>query len=110
MLPLPYFSKSLSLFATGPKIQLKSDKSLEDISRIFVPVLRGWQNYYGRFYGSALNRVWSHFNYFVLRWAMHKYKNFRKHKTKAANWLEGIAEKQPTLFPHWKRGFYAYAG
>lgn len=91
-------------------IQLKSDKSLDDISRMFVPILRGWSNYYGRFYKSALTRVWSHFNHFLVRWAMHKYKRFRGHKTKAAKWLEDIAQRQPGLFPHWKQGFYAWAG
>ena len=91
-------------------IQLKSDKSLEDISRMFVPVLRGWLNYYGRFYRSALDRVWSHFNHFLVRWAMRKHKRFRGHKVKAAKWLEGIAYKQPNMFPHWNQRFYAWAG
>jgi RNA-directed DNA polymerase len=92
------------------KIQLKSDKSLEDISKMFVPVLIGWSNYYGRFYKSSLNKVWSHFNYYIVKWAMHKYKLFRGHKTKAAKWLGNIAYEQPNMFPHWKRGFYAWAG
>jgi len=32
----------------------RSDKSLEDLSRICNPIVRGWINYYGRFYRSAL--------------------------------------------------------
>ncbi|WP_258958960.1 group II intron maturase-specific domain-containing protein [Paenibacillus tyrfis] len=29
------------------RIQLKSEKTLEDLSRMFNVVLRGWVNYYG---------------------------------------------------------------
>jgi RNA-directed DNA polymerase len=32
------------------RIHLKQDKSIDDISRKFNPVIRGWINYYGRFY------------------------------------------------------------
>ena len=34
----------------GWHLQLKCDKSLSDLSNMFNPVLRGWANYYGRFY------------------------------------------------------------
>jgi RNA-directed DNA polymerase len=34
-------------------LQLKSDKAL-DLSAMFVPILKGWHQYYGRFHGSAL--------------------------------------------------------
>ncbi|MDQ0492230.1 group II intron maturase-specific domain-containing protein [Paenibacillus brasilensis] len=30
------------------RIQLKSEKKLEDLSKMFNPILRGWVNYYGR--------------------------------------------------------------
>jgi len=33
---------------------LRSDKSLEDLSRMFNPIIQGWINYYGRYYKSAL--------------------------------------------------------
>jgi len=36
------------------KMRLRSDKSLEDLSRMFGPTIRGWINYYGSFYKSAL--------------------------------------------------------
>jgi RNA-directed DNA polymerase len=102
--------RSMKQTIRGWKIQLKSEKSLEDISNIFDPVLTGWSNYYGYFYKSAMDRVWSHFNYYLVRWAMHKHKLFRGHKTKASKWLEECAQKHPDMFPHWKRGFYAWAG
>ncbi len=39
------------------RLQLKSDKSIEDLSRMFSPVIQGWINYYGRFYRSAFRAV-----------------------------------------------------
>jgi RNA-directed DNA polymerase len=92
------------------KIQLKSDKSIDDISRMFVPVLRGWSNYYGRFYKSIMATIWKHFDYYIMRWAMHKYKRFRGHKTRAIRWLRSIAKIKCTLFPHWKIGFLPWVG
>ena len=35
-------------------LHLRSDKSIEDLSRMFNPIIRGWLQYYGRFYRSAL--------------------------------------------------------
>jgi RNA-directed DNA polymerase len=36
-------------------LHLRSDKSIEDLSRMFNPIIRGWLQYYGRFYRSALS-------------------------------------------------------
>jgi RNA-directed DNA polymerase len=44
------------------RIHLKPDKSIDDISRMFNPVIRGWVNYYGRFYKSALYPALKHMN------------------------------------------------
>ncbi len=43
------------------RLQLKSDKTLEDLSKMFNPVLRGWENYYGCFYKSELySNTWKY--------------------------------------------------
>jgi RNA-directed DNA polymerase len=44
------------------RLHLRSDKALDDLARMWNPVLRGWINYYGRFYKSALNPVFRHLN------------------------------------------------
>jgi RNA-directed DNA polymerase len=91
-------------------LQLRSDKSLEDLSRIFSPVIRGWINYYGSFYKSALYPTLRHLNTILVRWAMRKLKRLKGHLTKAVYWLGGIANRQPDLFPHWKMGIRPTAG
>ena len=68
-------------------LQDRSDKSLEDLSRMFNPILRGWMTYYGRFYKSALLPTLRHLNRVLVWWAMRKYKRLRRHKRRAEYWL-----------------------
>lgn len=87
-------------------IQLKSDASLSDLSKMFNPILTGWSIYYGRFYPSALNIIWQNFNEYLVRWVCRKYKGFAKHKQRARNYLNRIARANPYLFVHWKRKIF----
>jgi len=92
------------------RLHLWSDKSLEDLSRMFTPIIRGWINYYGSFYKSALYPTFGHLNRILVRWAMRKLKRLRHHLTKAVYWLGRIANRQPELFPHWQFGVKPTAG
>ena len=83
-------------------LHLSSDKTLDDLARMFNPVLRGWINYYGSFYKSALYPTLHHFDYILTRWATRKYKRLKGHKRNAADWLRNIARRQPMLFAHWQ--------
>jgi RNA-directed DNA polymerase len=83
------------------RIHLRSDKDIDDLARMWNPVLRGWIQYYGRFYPSALSAVFRHFNGLLVRWAMRKYKRLRGHRRRAEYWLGGIARREPKLFAHW---------
>lgn len=82
----------------------RSDLSLEDISRLHNPVLRGWLEYYGRFSPSAMYPVFRHFNNTLVAWARRKYRRLQRHKTRASIFVEKISERQPRLFVHWERG------
>lgn len=92
------------------KLHLWSDKSLEDLSRMFSPKIRGWINYYGSFYKSVLYPTFGHLNRILVRWAMRKFRRLRHHLTKAVYWLGRIANRQPELFPHWQFGVKPTAG
>jgi RNA-directed DNA polymerase len=84
------------------QIHRRTDKSLDDLARMFNPVLRGWINYYGSFYRSALYRTFQPLNNILAQWATRKYKRLRKHKRRACLWLECIVQRQPRLFAHWQ--------
>jgi RNA-directed DNA polymerase len=86
------------------RIHLWSDATLDDVARIWNPVLRGWIQYYGRFYKSALTPVLRHFNRCLVKWAMRKYKRFRGHQRRAEHWLGRIARREPWRFAHWQEG------
>jgi len=92
------------------KMHLRSDKSLEDLSRMFCPVIRGWINYYSSFYKSALYPTLRHLNRILVRWAMRKFKRLRRHRRRAEYWLGRVAKRQPQLFPHWQMGVKPTAG
>nr|WP_320193115.1 group II intron reverse transcriptase/maturase [uncultured Desulfobacter sp.] len=92
------------------RIHLKPDKSIDDISRMFNPVIRGWINYYGRFYKSALYPVLKHMNRALVNWARRKYKRLARHRRRAEHWLGRIARRQPGLFSHWRMGILPSVG
>jgi RNA-directed DNA polymerase len=83
------------------RLPVRSDKAIDDLARMWNPVLRGWIQYYGRFYKSALYPVFRHLNDLLVRWAMRKYKRLRRHHRRAAQWLVGVARREPRLFAHW---------
>lgn len=83
------------------RLHLRSDKAIDDLARMWNPVLRGWIAYYGRFYKSALYPTFRYFNTILIRWAMRKYKRLRGHRRRAERWLGGIARREPRLFAHW---------
>ena len=83
------------------RLHLRSDKALDDLAHMWNPVLRGWINYYGRFYKSALHPVFRHLNRTLIRWASRKYKRLRGHQRRAEHWLGGVARREPRMFAHW---------
>ena len=92
------------------RIHRKSDKSLEELSSLCNATLRGWINYYGQYYKTALYWSFNVFNRILTRWAMRKYKKLRGHCRRATHWLGRLARRQPDLFAHWQVGFRPSAG
>ena len=81
-------SKEMRAQLRSWKLHLRSDKSLEDISAMFNPVIRGWINYYGRYYPSALYPTLQQVNRTLSRWACRKYKKLRGHRRRSENPLK----------------------
>lgn len=92
------------------RMHLRSDKTIEDLSRMFNPILKGWINYYGKYYKSELYQVFKNANRTLARWAERKYKKLRHHSRRATHWLGKIAKREPNLFAHWKLGVLPAAG
>jgi group II intron reverse transcriptase/maturase len=82
----------------------QSNLELEDIARLFNPILQGWIGYYTRFYPSAMTDIYGHVDRTLRDWAMRKYKRLHKRKTRAAAFLKDVATQHPRLFAHWRLG------
>jgi len=82
----------------------RSDKSLDDLARMFNSVVQGWINYYGRFYKSELLYFLRRLNRHLMRWACRKYKRLKRRERRAMAWLAEIAQRSPHLFAHWRLG------
>jgi len=84
------------------RLHLRSDKKIEDLSRMFNPIIRGWINYYGKYYKSMLYSTFKMLNRILVKWAMRKYKKLKGHCRRATHWLGRIAYQKPELFAQWQ--------
>lgn len=91
--------KAMKQTIRGWRMHLKNDKSLEDLSRMFNPVIRRWMQYYGHFYKSELYSVLKHMNKAVTRWVQRKFKQLKQQR-KATHWIGRIAKRDSILFYH----------
>jgi len=85
-------------------LQRRSDKTIEDLARMFASKLHGWINYYGRFFRSRLYNVFRTLDHAIVRWACRKYRRLRNRRRRTFAWLAGLRKKAPQLWAHWAIG------
>lgn len=83
-------------------LQNRSDKSLHDLAQMFNAKIRGWINYYGAFYKSALYPTLRQIDRKLALWLTRKHKRLRGHRRRASHWLERVARKETHVFAHWR--------
>jgi RNA-directed DNA polymerase len=88
----------------------RNHQRLEDLARHVNPVVRGWLQYYGRFYRTKCVQVLRHLNEALAGWVRRKYKRFRQRKRASLHWLGRIARRDANLFVHWQAGVKPEAG
>ena len=88
----------------------RNNQRLEDLARLLNPAVRGWMNYYGRFYRSKCVQVLRHLNEALAAWARRKYKRFRRRERASVQWLGRIARRDTKLFVLWELGVIPEAG
>jgi RNA-directed DNA polymerase len=83
------------------RIHRRTNLTLDDLARWLNPVVRGWMNYYGQYYRSAMAPLLLRINAYLRRWAGKKYRRLRTyHRFK--RWWAGLLERDPGLFAHWR--------
>jgi RNA-directed DNA polymerase len=88
----------------------RNHQRLEDLADLVNPSVRGWMNYYGRFYRSKCVQVLRHLNEALAAWVRWKFKRFRRRERASMHWLGCIARRDPNLFVLWQLGGKPSAG
>jgi group II intron reverse transcriptase/maturase len=94
-------AKAMRQRMRGWRVQRRTDLSLDELAQGVRSVVRGWVQYYAKFYPSALRCALRTLDHALVRWAKRKYKRLRGHTKRAWGWLKSVRARQPNLFPHW---------
>ncbi|WP_341817731.1 MULTISPECIES: group II intron reverse transcriptase/maturase [unclassified Wolbachia] len=78
--------------------------TLEEISKKIDPIVRGWFQYYGRFYKSEMYPSLRNIERYLIRWVRTKYKKLRDHGRLAKQFLGKVRKRSPNIFYHWTLG------
>ncbi len=97
----PKALKAIRKTVRGWGLQRRSDKALDDLARMFNPYIRGWINYYGHFYQSALYPTLRRIDEALINWARRKFKRLRQKPKGARDWVMKVAHTSDGLFAHW---------
>ena len=79
----------------------KTSSSIETLAKMYNPVIRGWIEYYGKFYPSALRKIHRYLEESLMRWASRKFLKLRGRIIKCVKWLVNVEKQRPKLFAHW---------
>jgi RNA-directed DNA polymerase len=80
----------------------------KDLARKINPIVRGWMQYYGAFYRSALYPLLERINAYLMRWIRKKHERLRGRKKARTAWNRAVKER-PRYFAHWAWNSYAPA-
>ena len=82
------------------RLHLRTGHTISELARKINPIVRGWLQYYGTFYRSALYPFLQRINAYLVRWLRKKYKRLRPFNKALAGW-QRITSQYPRLFAHW---------
>ncbi|EIM99194.1 reverse transcriptase, partial [Paraburkholderia hospita] len=84
------------------RLPRQTSGSLVDLAEQCNPTIRGWWNYYGAFYRTAMHGLGQYLDRKLVRWAQRKYKTLRRHKRRSDEWLHKMKKAYPRQFVHWQ--------
>ena len=86
----------------GWRIHRQTTATPAALAKQYNPVLRGWWNYFGEFYPSAMHRFAIYFDGKLMQWARRKYKTLEQRKQSSAQWLLKMKNSFPRMFFYWR--------
>jgi hypothetical protein len=84
----------------GWRIHLRTTSDLAELAEWVNPVVRGWMNYYGKYYRTEMFALLRRINTYLVRWARRKFKRLRAFK-RVKSWWHGLMQRQSAMFAHW---------
>jgi RNA-directed DNA polymerase len=85
----------------GWRIHRQTARPLAELAAQYNPTIRGWWNYFGAFYRTAMLRLGQYIDLKLEQWARRKCKPLRRHKRRSMTWLNRTRRQSPGLFIHW---------
>jgi group II intron reverse transcriptase/maturase len=85
----------------GWRIYRQTPVTLADLAKQCNPTIRGWWNYYGAFYQTAMYGLFGYVDRKLVQWAIRKYKTLSRHKRRGEQWLRKMTKDSPQMFVHW---------
>ncbi|WP_413804370.1 group II intron reverse transcriptase/maturase [Streptomyces sp. OE57] len=82
------------------RLHMRMHLTFFELARRINPIVRGWMQYYGAYYRSALHDLLRRINAYLMRWIRKKYRRLRKFKKAHACWKR-VTRQYPRLFAHW---------
>lgn len=84
------------------RLYRKTPATLAELAQQCNPAIRGWWNYYGAFYKTAMHELFRYVDRKLEQWARRKYKTLSQHQRGSAQWLSKMKKDFPRLFIHWR--------
>jgi RNA-directed DNA polymerase len=101
---LPAISKDALNKVSGEvrrwRLHRRTRHSFAELAKKINSIVRGWMQYYGAFYRSALCPLLARINAYLMRWIRKKYTRLRPFHKALACW-QRITRQHPRLFAHW---------
>ena len=84
------------------RVAYRTDLSLEAIAEKINDVVRGWLNYYAKFYKTALYKICRYLNQCLALWARRKFKRLYRKYSSAYHYVQAMYCNSSKLFVHWQ--------
>lgn len=82
------------------RLHRRTELSEADLARRINPIVRGWMNYYGAFYRSALHPLLARINAYLMRYIRRKHKRLQGWKKAYEAWKQAVA-RRPRFYAQW---------
>jgi len=94
--------KRMRKVVRGWRIPRQTPATLAELAQQYNSVIRGWWEYYGAFYQTAMREIFRYVDRKLEQWARRKYQTLMRHKRHSVEWLDRVKKARPEIFVHWR--------